>query len=212
MSHIEIHTIKGREYRYEVTNYRVGKKVKHRWKYLGAVNPVNNRRNPNAGRKPKLRVRELTTEEKDFVKQNLKSSKSFVKDRARIISLSANGKTVKEICKELGFHRPKVEKIIKHFNEKGLKMFKRRKSTGKPRRITKEQRALILQWLNTHPEKLGLHFNNWSHNKLSDYSKRQGIQISPSQIGRIIKQDEIKYKKKRAHLYSNDTNFAKKNL
>jgi len=50
MSHIEIHTIKGREYRYEVTNYRVGKKVKHKWNYLGAVNPVNNRRNPNAGR------------------------------------------------------------------------------------------------------------------------------------------------------------------
>jgi transposase len=212
MSHIEIHTIKGRKYKYEVTNHRVGKKVKHKWKYLGAVNPVNNRRNPNAGRKPKLKVRGLTTEEKNFVKQNLKSSKSFIKDRARIISLSENGKTVKNICRELGFHRPKVEKIIKHFNEKGLKIFERGKSTGKPRRITKEQRALILQWLNTHPEKLGLHFNNWSHNKLSGYANQQGIKISPSQIGRIIKQDEIKYKKKRAHLYSNDPQFSKKNL
>lgn len=212
MSHIEIHTIKGKKYKYEVTNYRVGKKVKHRWKYLGAVNPVNNRRNPNAGRKPKLKIRELTTEEKDFVKQNLKSSKSFIKDRARIISLSANGKTIKEICKELGFHRPKVEKIIKQFNNNGLMIFKRGKSTGKPRRITKEQRALILQWLNTHPEKLGLHFNNWSHNRLSEYTKIQGIIASPSQIGRIIKQDEIKYKKKRAHLYSNDPQFAKKNF
>ena len=71
MSHIEIHTIKSRKYKYEVTNYRVGKKVKHKWKYLGAVNPVNKRRNPNAGRKPKLKVRELTTEEQDFLKQNL---------------------------------------------------------------------------------------------------------------------------------------------
>lgn len=212
MSHIEFHMIKGRKYKYEVTNYRVGKKVKHKWKYLGAVNPVNNRRNPNAGRKPKLRVRELASEEKDFVKQNLKSSKSFIKDRVRIISLSADGKTVKDICKELGFHRPKIEKIVKQFNHRGLKIFDRGKSTGKPRRITKEQRALILQWLNTHPEKSGLHFNNWSHNKLSDYSKQQGIQVSPSQVGRIIQQDEIKYKKKRPHLYSNDPNFAKKNL
>ena len=212
MSHTEIHKIKGREYKYEVTNYRVGKKVKHKWKYLGAVNPVNNRRNPNAGRKPKLKVRELTTEEKDFVKQNLKSSKSFIKDRARIIILSANGKTVKEICKELGFHRPKVEKIIKQFNDKGLKIFERGKSTGKPRRITKEQRALILQWLNTHPEKLGLHFNNWSRKKLSAYAKQQGVKVSSSQVGRIIKQDEIKYKKKRPHLYSDDPNFAKKNF
>jgi transposase len=212
MSHIEIHTIKGRKYKYEVTNYRVGKNVKHKWKYLGAVNPVNNRRNPNAGRKPKLKVRELTTEENDFVKQNLKSSKSFAKDRARIINLSADGKTVKEICKQLGFHRPKVEKILKQFNEKELKIFERGKSTGKPRRIIQEQRALILQWLNTHPEKLGLHFNNWSHKRLSDYAKQQGVNASPSQVGRIIKQDEIKYKKKRAHLYSNDPHFAKKNL
>ena len=212
MPHTEIYTIKGRKYKYKVTNYRVGKNVKHKKKYLGAVEPVNKRRNPNAGRKPKLNVRELTTEEKDFVKQNLKSSKSFIKDRTRIIIPSANGKTVKEICKELGFHRPKVEKIIKQFNDKGLKIFERGISTGKPRRITKEQRALMLQWLNTHPERLGLHFNNWSHNKLSDYTKNQGINASPSQVGRIIKQDEIKYKKKRAHLYSNDPEFSKKNF
>ena len=212
MSHTEIHTIKGREYKYEVTNYRVGKKVKHKWKYLGAVNPVNNRRNPNAGRKPKLKVRELTSEEKNFVKQNLKSSKSFIKDRARIINLSQEGKTVKEICKELGFHRPKVEKIIKQFNQKSLQIFERGRSPGKPRKIAKEERALILQWLNTHPEKLGLHFNNWSHNKLSAYAKQQGIQVSPSQVGRIIKQDEIKYKKKIPHLYSNDPQFSKKNF
>ena len=212
MPHTEIYLIRGRKYKYEVTNYRVGRKVKHKKKYIGPIEPLNNRRNPNAGRKPKLKVRELTSEENDFVKQNLKSSKSFVKDRARIINLSATGKTVKEICKELGFHRPKIEKIIKQFNDKGLKIFNRGKSTGKPRRITKEQRALILQWINTHPEKLGLHFNNWSHNRLSDYAKMQGIIASPSQIGRIIKQDEIKYKKKRAHLYSDDPNFAKKNF
>ena len=154
----------------------------------------------------------MTAEEKDFVKQNLKSSKSFIKDRARIIQLSFDGNMVKQISQQLKFHRPKIEKIINQFNIKGLAIFRRGKSPGKPRRITKEQRALILQWLNTHPEKLGLHFNNWSHNNLSDYAKMQGIIASPSQIGRIIKQDEIKYKKKISHLYSNDPDFSKKNF
>jgi len=212
MAHIEIHTIRGRKYRYEVTNYRDGSKVKHKWKYLGAVEPVNKRRNPNAGRKPKLKVRELSSEEREIIKQNLKSSKSFVKDRARLINLSADGKTVKEICKELGFYRPKIEKIINQFNEKGLKIFERGKSPGRPRRITKEERAQIIQWLNTHPEKLGLHFNNWSHTRLSEYAKSQGINIGSSQAGRVIKQDEIKYKRKVPHLYSNDPNFSKKKL
>ena len=214
MVFVKLSIVKGRKYKSLVKGYRDSNgKVRHKViKYLGALNPVNKRRNPNAGRKPKLKVRELTAEEKDFVKRNLKNSKSFVKDRARIINLSAIGKTVKEICKELGFHRPKIEKIIRQFNNNGLKIFERGKSPGKPRRITKEERALILQWLNTHPEKLGLHFNNWSHKKLSDYSKKQGIKVSPSQVGRMIKQDEIKYKKKKAWLYSNDPNFAKKNL
>src|SRR3990167_5291456 len=212
MPHTEIYLIRGRKYKYEVTNYRVGKKVKHKKKYVGPVEPLNNRRNPNAGRKPKLKVRELTAEEKDFVKQNLKSSKSFIKDRTRIIQLSSEGNTIKQISQQLKFHRPKIEMIIKKFNETGLKIFHRGKSLGKPRRITKEQRALILQWLNTHPEKLGLHFNNWSHNNLSNYAKLQDIQVSSSQAGRIIKQDEIKYKKKIAHLYSDDPLFAKKNF
>src|SRR3989338_352811 len=212
MPHTEIYLIRGRKYKYEVTNYRVGKKVKHKKKYVGPVEPLNNRRNPNAGRKPKLKVREMTAEEKDFVKQNLKSSKSFIKDRARILQLSYESKTVKQIFQQLNFHRPKIEKIIKQFNTLGLKIFERRKNTGKPRRITKERRALILQWINTHPEKLGLHFNNWSHKRLSDNAKAQGVNVSSSQIGRIIKQDEIKYKKKIAHLYSDDPNFAKKNF
>ena len=44
MTHIEIYTIKGREYRYEVTNYRDDDgKVKHKKKYLGAVKPKNKR-------------------------------------------------------------------------------------------------------------------------------------------------------------------------
>jgi transposase len=214
MAFEKISIVKGRKYKSLVKGYRdENGKVRHKMiKYLGAVEPVNKRKNPNAGRKPKLKVRELAKEEKDFVNQNLKSSKSFVKDRAKIILFSDENKTVKEICEKLNFHRPKIEKIIKQFNEIGLKIFQRGKSPGKPRKIAKENRAKILQYLNTHPEKLGLHFNNWSHKKLSDYAKQQGIQVSPSQAGRIIKQDEIKYKKKISWLYSDDPNFAKKNL
>ena len=40
MSHIEIYEIKGKKYRYEVTNYRIEKKVKHEKKYLGPVKPI----------------------------------------------------------------------------------------------------------------------------------------------------------------------------
>ena len=40
MSHIEIYEIKGKKYKYEVENYRIGEKIRHKKKYLGPVNPV----------------------------------------------------------------------------------------------------------------------------------------------------------------------------
>ena len=211
MVYVEIKIVKGREYKYERKSIRKGNRVIHTSKYLGAVNPVNNRRNPNAGRKPKLKVRGLAFEERDFVSQNLKNSKSFIKDRARIIDLSVEGKTIKQITQQLNFHRPKIEKIIKQFNQLGLRIFERKKNPGKPRRITEEQRATILQFVNTNPMKLGLHFTNWSLNKLADYANKHGIRISASQARRIIQTDNIKYKKKIPWLYSNDSDFAKKN-
>ena len=210
MTHIEIHKINGRKYKYEVTNYREGDKVKHKWKYLGAVEPVQKRKKKfNAGRKPTLRVKELSQGEIVFVEKSIRHSESFIKDRAKIIGLSSQGNSVRQICEKLKFDKKKVGEIINSFNKLGLKIFERKKNTGRPRRITKEQRAKIIEWLNTHPQKLNLHFNNWSHKKLSQFAKQNKINVSPSQIGRIIKQDEIKYKTKRGKMYSNDKNFLK---
>ena len=207
MVYTEIKVIKGKKYKYERRSYRVGNVVKHTSKYIGAMEPVKKKKS-NAGRKPLLKVKELSKEEICFVKKSLRHSGSYVKDRAKIIQLSSEGNTIKQICQKLKFHRPKVEKIIKQFNEDGLKIFKRKKNPGRNRIINKEERTLIISYLNTHPEKLGMHYNNWSHKKISAYAKKQGIKISPSQVGRIIKKDEIKYKKKIGKMYSNDHFFS----
>jgi transposase len=211
MSYIEIKVIKGREYRYERTSYRVGGTVKHRSRYLGAVRPAKAKRNPNAGRKPKLFIRQVTDEERRSLEQNLRNGKSFVKDRARILIASLEGNTVKQIGAMLGIHRPRIEKVIKQFNKVGIKVFTRGKSTGRPRRITREQRALLLQYANTDPRKLGLHFTTWSRTRLAAYAATQGIVLSPSRAGGILKEEELHFKNKRPHLYSNDPDFAKKN-
>lgn len=204
--------VKGKKYKSLVEGYRDSDgRVKHRFiKYIGPVNPLNKiRKNPNAGRKPALKVREINSEEIQIIARALKNNKSFVKDRAKIIQLSKEGNNVKQICEKLNFDKKKVGGIINAFNRDGLKAFKRKKNTGRPRRITKEQRAKIIGWLNTHPERLELHFNNWSQNKLSKFAKENNLMVSPSQIGRIIKSDEIKYKTKRSKMYSNDKNFLR---
>src|SRR3989344_7416327 len=166
MVYTEIKVIKGKKYKYQRRTYRVGNVVKHTSKYIGAMEPVKKKKS-NAGRKPLLKVKELSKEEICFVKKSLRHSGSFVKDRAKIIQVSSEGNTVKQICQKLKFYRPKVEKIIKQFNEDGLRIFERKKNPGRNRRITKEERTLIISYLNTHPEKLGMHYNNWSHKKIS---------------------------------------------
>lgn len=208
----KISIVKGRKYKSLVKGYRDSNGVvRHKViKYLGPVDPVNTKRkNPNAGRKPALKVKVMGVEEIRYIAVAVKNSKSFVKDRAKIIQLSSEGNTVKQICQKLKFHRPKVEKIIKQFNKNGIKIFERKKGTGKKRRITENERAKVIESLNTSPKKLGLHFNNWSHKKLSNHLKNQGINISSAYVGRIIKKDEIRYKKKRSKMYSNDKNFLK---
>jgi len=154
----------------------------------------------------------LTSEEVSRLGSFLKSSEAFVKDRAKILLLSHKGKAVKEISASTGIHRPRIENIINNFNSQKFEIFTRKKSTGRPRVISSEHRAEILGFLNTEPMRLGLHFTNWSLKKLSAYAKTQGLNVSPAQIQRIIAQDNIKYKKKVSWLYSNDPEFAKKNL
>ena len=212
MAFEKICIVKGKAYKSLVEGYRDSNgKVKHRFiKYIGPVNPSNKmRRNPNAGRKPALKIKVMNSEESQVIARALKDDKSFAKDRAKILYFSNEGDSVTEICKKLKFDKKKVGKIINQFNKDGIKIFDRKKSTGRPRKITKEQRARIIEWLNTHPEKLNLHFNNLSRNKLAKFAKQNNMQISASQIGRIIEQDEIKYKTKRSKMYSNDKNFLR---
>jgi transposase len=207
----KISIVKGRKYKSLVKGFRdeLGK-VRHKViKYLGPVEPINRKTNKKGGRKAKLKVRELSIAESVFVKKSLRHSGSFVKDRARIIELSSEGKTVKQICETLKTDKKKVGNVINRFNEKGIKVFERKKNPGRPIRITKEERNKIISFLNTKPSELGQHFNNWSRNKLAQFAKQNNIKISPSQIKKIIKKEEIKYKTKRSKMYSTDKKFLK---
>jgi transposase len=206
----KISIVKGRKYKSLVMGYRdENGKVRHKViKYLGPLERVNKKR-VGSGKRPTLKVRELNQEEKAFVEKSIKHSKSFVKDRAKIITLSYEGHSVSSICHRLKFDKKKVGEIINGFNKENLKIFERKKNPGRPRTITQEERNKIISYLHTKPSELGLHYNNWSWKKLTQFAKQNNIKISPSQIGRIIKKENIKYKTKRSKMYSTDKNFLK---
>ena len=210
-----IKNIHGREYRYLVKNERIGKTVKQKVvRYLGPAEPIYKKqlkktRESNAW----LFARQTTVSEREKLNRALASSSAFTRDRARIILFSIDGQQCKEIAEKIGCEIRKVRNAINAFNTKGLKALERGKAKGAKPKFTKEQKAKMLMVASTEPQKLGMHFTNWSLPKLKKYFIEKEIvgSISIESIRQLLKSEGIKLKKSKRRQYSNDPDFAKKN-
>ena len=207
--------IHGREYRYLVRNERRGDTVIQKVvKYLGPVDPVyakeaNKTRRSNAW----LFARPVTEPENKMLNTALASTSAFVRDRARVILSSLDGKQCKEISGRMGCDVRKVRNAVKAFNKKGLKSLERGEAKGAKPKFTNEQRAKMLMIASTEPQKLGMHFTTWSLTKLRRYFIEEEIvdSISIESIRQIMKAEGIRIKKSKRRQYSNDPEFDKKN-
>lgn len=180
--HTEIYKIKGREYKYQVKNYRVGKKVKHKKKYLGSLIPINKpERKRSTGRKPTIFVKGISSEEKQFLKKAVKSSNSFIRDRAKIVLLSSVGLSSKQIVQKTNFEKRKVRKAIKEFNSKGIQALQRGKARGAIPKFNDVKKKLILMHFSKTPMSFGYHFTTWTlprfRKHLIDYKVVETISI-----------------------------------
>ncbi len=213
MAHIEIYKIKGRKYRYEINNYRVGTKVKHKKKYLGPVEPVNNRKNPNAGRKPAIFIKAIKDEEIKLLELAKRSNDAFTRDRAKILFLSSQKNSSKQIAAKLTFDERKVRAAIKDFNSKGLESLQRRKAPGAIPKFTPTIKQVILMHFSKEPRSFGEAFTTWTlprfKKHLIEYNVVENISIE--QLRQIIYQAGGKLKRSKRWQYSPDKEFGKKN-
>jgi transposase len=172
------------------------------------------KRKKGQGRKPSIYIRSLTEDELKTLRKAKKSGDSFTKDRASILLHSVESKTVKEICKCTSHARNTVVFAIKDFNEIGLDALQRKKVKGANPKFTKEQRAKILQIVNTNPKKLNLHFTTWSLPKLRKYLIKTNVveSICIESIRRILRSFNARIRKSKRWQYSNDPEFGKKNF
>ena len=207
--------IKGRKYKYQVTNYRDGAKVKHKKKYVGALEPVNKKERKKGGRrKPELFVRRLTDEEKEVLKKATRSNVSFTKDRARILLLSSRKFAVKEIIQKTSCDVRKARTAIKVFNEKGLASLKRGRAKGAIPKFTDTVKKIILLHFSKQPKDFGLHFTTWTlprfRQHIIDYKIVDSISIET--VRQIILEVGARLKRSKRWQYSPDKDFDKKNL
>ncbi|QSO52996.1 helix-turn-helix domain containing protein [Alicyclobacillus curvatus] len=94
--------------------------------------------------------------------------------RALVVLASAQSMKVPEIS-DLYHLSKHVRNGLRAFNEDGFPSLKPRYGGGRPRTLTQEQRADIVDLAEIPPKTLGLPFTQWSLSKLRETAEQKGI-------------------------------------
>ena len=102
--------------------------------------------------------------------------------RAVVVHASAGGNSVPVIARLVSCSQDRVREMIRRFNESGMASLDPQWAGGRPRRITDDDTAFVVETARQRPEKLGLPFTRWSLRKLSAYLA--GHPARPVRVGR----------------------------
>lgn len=129
---------------------------------------------------------EISMEEREellTMSRSRKLERRYV-ERAEIILLSDQGLSLDAIIEKTGLSRPVVNKWRQRFRNKGIEGLKDAPRSGKPRRITAEQQAKVIDKACSKP-KGG--YTNWSQKRIADE-----VGISQSKVHQILSQADLK--------------------
>ena len=110
-----------------------------------------------------LYVEHLNPEQREFLENIVRSGEDpELAQRAEIVLLSACWQRVPEISEMVGMHPINVRKWISRFNQLGLAGLFPRRSPGRPRLFSEEQRQAIVALAIRPPCDAGLGYPAWS--------------------------------------------------
>lgn len=122
-----------------------------------------------------LYIRTLRGDEKQRLEELARGSDEELARRVQIILLSARRLGVHDISREVELHPINVRKWLHRFNRYGISGLYPRRSPGRPRLFTEDQRQAIVGLATTDPEMLGLEFDAWSLQRLRQELIGRGI-------------------------------------
>lgn len=164
----------------------------------------------------KLRVRRPTPEEGQRLLRIVRRGhryKATTYRRALVILGSAGGNSVQVLSNLVHTSEDRVREVIHSFNDRGLDCLDPNWAGGRPRQISREERALIAKIANKRPRSLGQPFTRWSLRKLKRYlSTKKGakVKISTERLRQILAEEDITFKKTKTWKESNDPDYDAK--
>jgi transposase len=137
----------------------------------------------------------LTYEQINRLQKELKQSElAHVRERILILLLQNDGKTQQEIAQFLGCSPRTVAYWCVHGDPDQLESLHNKREQESYRKATPEYIELLLETIERTPEDLGYEFGRWTGERLATYLLEQtGIQLSGSQIRRILKRKKYSY-------------------
>ncbi len=129
---------------------------------------------------------QLTIEEKEellTMSRSHKLEKRYV-ERAEIILCSGQGMSLDEIVDQTGLSKPVVNKWRQRFRKRGIAGLKDAPRSGKPKVITPEQQAMVIEKACSKPDG---GYTNWSQERIANE-----VGISQSKVFQILKQADLK--------------------
>lgn len=161
-----------------------------------------------------VRVRQLTDEELSTL-QKMTRSRTLCAGRvkrARIILLSNQGYTHKEIAKKLEVSYHTSCRWIGRFNELGLAGLEELGRPGRPHVYSDQDVGTVIQTALTRPTELDLPFGSWTLDRLVVYlSEHKQIAMKRSRISEIFRHEGLRWRQQEGWLGERvDPDFAAK--
>jgi len=144
-----------------------------------------------------LRVRDMTPEEVETVRHLARSRTEAARqvERAKIIWLSRQGRSVNEIAAEVHVCRNTVRSWLKRFNEGGLPGLQDGPRPGCPATYKREDASVVIATAVTPPQTLGLAFACWTLDRLQAYlNDVKGIAIRRTRIRDMLHAEGLRWR------------------
>ena len=155
-----------------------------------------------------VRARRLTDQEGRRLQQIVRRGRhdSVRVRRALIILASASGTPVPAIARLVAADEDTVRDVVHLFNQKGLAALDPRWAGGRPRLISDDDIAVIVEAATARPERLGLPFTHWSLRKLAAYlaGTAQPVRIGRERLRQILHARGISFQRTRTWKESTD--------
>ncbi len=127
--------------------------------------------------------------------------------RALVVLASAGGNTVPVIARLMATSEDRVREVIHRFNESGTSSLDPRWAGGRPRRITTDDEAFIVETASARPEALGLPFTRWSLRKLAAClaaNHRRVVVVGRERLHQILHTHDVAFQRTKTWKETND--------